>query len=417
MIPSSRRLRLPILRFALLMALMTGFFALAFAQKQQGGDDPETAALRKQALELYHAGKFVEAVPLLEKLSDKNPQDFVVKEHWAYSILEYSATLSDPTERKRQRIHARELALQAQKLGDQSDLMQVLLSIPPDGSEPKFSERKDVDDAMRSAEASFARGDYESARAGYQHVLELDPKNYEAALFIGDSYFNQKIYDRAGEWFERAVSINPGKEAAYHYWGDALAMAGKSSEARQKYINAVIAEPYNRASWAALRTWTDRTNQAFNAIILENKSSATKTTDKAVSLDEHSLAGQSPEAAGWAAYEKTRQAWKNGRFKKEYPGEPSYRHSLKEESEALDAMVAVLAPDAASMKRAEKLDPSLLALIRLDHDGLLEPFVLLNRADPEIAKDYPAYFKAHRDKLYRYVDEVVLPKGTDQAAK
>ncbi|HMK23790.1 MAG TPA: tetratricopeptide repeat protein [Terriglobales bacterium] len=416
MIASSHRQGFWSLEYALLLALVMATLGRAFAQ-QHGGDDPETAAMRKQALEFYQAGKFVEAMPLLGKLSARNPEDFVVKEHWAYSMLEYSATLSDPNERKRQRMHARELALEAQKAGDQSDLMQLLLSIPPDGSEPKFSERKDVDDAMRSAEASFARGDYDSARAGYQRALDLDPKNYEAAVFTGDAYFKQKIYDRAGEWFQRAIDINPDKEAAYRYWGDALAMAGKNDEARQKYINAVIAEPYNRAPWAALRTWTDRTNQPFNAIILENKSSTKKAGDKAVSLDEHSLAAQSPEAAGWAAYEKTRQTWKEGRFKKEYPGESNYRHSLKEETEALDAMVAVLAPDAASMKKAEILDPSLLALIRLDHDGLLEPFVLLNRADPEIAKDYPAYLKAHRDRLYRYVDEVVLPRGGNQAAK
>jgi len=405
------------LKSALLMALLlAGLYVPALAQKR-GGEDPETAALRQQALDLYHAGKFVEAMPLLEKLVDKNPQDFVVKEHWAYSILQYSATLSDPEERRRQRIRARELAVDAQKLGDQSDLMQVLLSIPPDGSEPKFSDRKDVDDAMRSAEASFARGDYDSARAGYQHVLELDPKNYDAAVYIGDTYFKQRVYDRSGEWFQRAIAINPDKEAAYRFWGDALAIAGKNEEARDKYIRAVIAEPYNRASWAALRTWTDRINQPFNAIILENKSTTKKATDKAVSLDEHSLAEQSPEAAGWAAYDKRRQAWKEGRFKKEYPQEATYRHSLREEAEALDAMVKVLAPDAASMKKAEKLDPSLLALIRLDHDGLLEPFVLLNRADPEIAKDYPDYLKAHRDKLYRYVDEIVLPKAGAQAAK
>ena len=414
---SSQRQRFWSLKSALLMTLLlAGSFLPARAQKR-GGEDPETAALRKQAIDLYHEGKFVEAMPLLEKLADKNPQDFVVKEHWAYSILQYSATLSDPADRRRQRIRARELGLEAQKLGDQSDLMQVLTSIPPDGSEPKFSDRKDVDDAMRSAEASFARGDYDSARAGYQHVLELDPKNYDAAVYIGDAYFSQKVYDRAGEWFQRAIVINPDKEAAYHFWGDALALAGKNDEARDKYIRAVIAEPYNRASWAALRTWTDRTSQPFNAIILENKSTTKKPNDKAVSLDEHSLAEQTPEAAGWAAYDKTRQVWKQGRFKREYPQEATYRHSLREEAEALDAMVKVLAPDAASMKKAEKLDPSLLALIRLDHDGLLEPFVLLNRADPEIAKDYPEYRKAHRDKLYRYVDEIVLPKAGTQAAK
>jgi len=80
-------------------------------------------------------------------------------------------------------------------------------------------------------------------------------------------------------------------------------------------------------------------------------------------------------------------------------------------------MVSVLAPDAASQKKAENLDPSLFALIRVDHEGLLEPFVLLNRADPQIAQDYPTYRAAHRDKLYRYMDEYVLPKSGTQSAK
>ena len=83
----------------------------------------------------------------------------------------------------------------------------------------------------------------------------------------------------------------------------------------------------------------------------------------------------------------------------------------------MDAMVKILAPEAVSQKKAEKLDPSLLALIQIDHEGLLESFVLLNRADREIAVDFPAYRAAHRDRLYRYVDEFVLPKTSAQASK
>ena len=124
-----------------------------------------------------------------------------------------------------------------------------------------------------------------------------------------------------------------------------------------------------------------------------------------------------PEAAGWAAYTRTRALWQKERFKKAFPNEPSYRRSLKEEAEALDAMVNVLAPDAASLKKAEKLDPALLALIQIDHEGLLDAFVLLNRADREIKTDYPPYRDAHHDKLYRYVDEFVLPKQNAQSAK
>ena len=63
-----------------------------------------------------------------------------------------------------------------------------------------------------------------------------------------------------------------------------------------------------------------------------------------------------------------------------------------------------------SKKKAKNIDPSLLALIQLDHAGFLEPFVLFNRADNGIAKDYAAYRTAHRDVLRKYLDEFVVPK-------
>ena len=398
-----------------LLALVVLQFALAaaatlFAQTQPT-DDAETAAVRRQALQLYREGRFVDAMPLLEKLAGVNPQDFVVKEHWAYCILEYSKTVTDPQEKRAARKHARSLGVEAKRLGDDGEMLQVLLSIPEDGSDLKFSERPDVDDAMKAAEADRAKGNLDSARRGYLHVLELDPKNYDATVYVGDVYFSERAYNSAGEWFDKAIKLDPDKETAYRYWGDALAEGGKNGEAREKYINAVVAEPYTRPPWTALRRWADRINQPFNAIILQNKSSAPPAGEKAVNLDEHQLKETGPEVAGWKAYDKTRQVWQAEKFKKQFPNEAKYRHSLQEETEALDAMVAVLAPDAASLKKAEKLDPSLLALIKLDHDGLLEPFVLLNRADPEVAQDYPAYRSTHRDKLYSYLDKYVLPKS------
>jgi tetratricopeptide (TPR) repeat protein len=404
-----------------LLPVLLALGGVASAQAKPPEKSPEdeaTVALRRQALDLYRTGKFVEAMPLLEKLSGLTPKDFVVKEHWAYCILEYSKTLKNPNQRQQARLHARALGFEAKEQGDQGELLEILLSIPEDGSDLKFSDRKDVDDAMKAAEADRARGDLEKAREGYLHVLELDPKNYDATVYVGDVYFSQHAYNNAGEWFAKAVKLDPTKETAYRYWGDALALVGKNDEAREKYINAVIAEPYNRTPWLALRQWTDRIQQPFNGIILQNKSTVPAPgTRTATTLDEHSLSATDPEAAGWAAYTRTRALWQKAKFKKTFPNEPSYRRSLKEEAEALDAMVSVLAPDAASLKKAEKLDPALLALIQIDHEGLLEAFVLLNRADREIKTDFPAYRDAHHDKLYRYVDEFVLPKPEAKPSK
>jgi len=48
-------------------------------------------------------------------------------------------------------------------------------------------------------------------------------------------------------------------------------------------------------------------------------------------------------------------------------------------------------------------------LVSLHRKDLLEPHVLLNVADAEIAQGYRAYQKDHRDKLIRYLDEVAVP--------
>lgn|SRR5208282_1389826 len=381
-------------------------FLCSFAMAQGPADDPA----RREAFQVYEAGKYVDAMPLLEKVVADHPSDLIAKEHWAFSMVGYAATLPDAAERKRARARARALAVQLKEAGDNSNLLQIMLALPEDGSEPTFSDRKDVDDAMKVAEADFSRGDLDKAREGYLHVLLLDPGNYEAALFAGDTCFKQHAYDQAGEWFAHAIQIDPNRETAYRYWGDALTSSSKNDEARGKFIDAVIAEPYSSKAWMGLRQWVDRNKVKLNVLVLHDAASQhTDGKNATITLDPNTLNGDSTGTAAWMIYSVTRLSWQREKFKKEFPDEKGYRHSLKEEVEALDTMVAVIAEDAKSKEKARKMDPSLLALVRLDHDGLLEPFVLLNRADAGIARDYAAYRAAHRDVLRRYLDEYVVP--------
>lgn len=371
-------------------------------------DDPD----RQQALELYRAGNFVDAMPLLEKLSADHPSDGAVKEAWAFSVMAYAATLSDPELRRKARVRARTIALQAKPLGGTSSILQVVLSLPEDGSEPSFSDRKEVDDVMRAAEADFVRGEFDKAREGYIHALLLDPKNYDAALFIGDVYFKQHVNGSAGEWFARAVEIDPNREAAYRYWGDALCDLGKISEAREKYIQAIIAEPYNQRSWVGLGRWNQRTKLTLNWVRLQDKSAVTQKDDKNVNITlDLDASKDDPSATAWTTYAIARAAWHGDQFKKEFPREPQYRRTMREEADSLHLMVTVLVGEKDFEKKKNKFDPSLLQLVQIDRLGFIEPFALLNRADKDIAQDYVPYRAAHRDVLYRYFDEFVVPRA------
>jgi tetratricopeptide (TPR) repeat protein len=371
---------------------------------------------RQHALDVYHAGRFVEAMPMLEKLAADDPSDIVVKEAWAFSVMAYADTLPDADLRKKARVRARAIAVDAKKLGDNSGLLQSVLALPEDGSDPEFSDRKEVDDAMKAAEADFSRGDLDKARDGYLRAFVLDPKNYAAALFIGDVYFKQHENGSAGEWFARAIQIDPDRETAYRYWGDALWAMGKSAEAREKYIQAIVAEPYNQRSLMGLNQWSQRAKMPLNWVRLQDKSSVAQKDDQHINitLDPTSLGKNDPAASAWLIYGMERALWRQEKFKKEFPNEQKYRRTMREETNCLHLMVTTMTEQKDFDKNQKNLDPALQQLVKVDRAGFLEPFALLNRGDNDIAQDYVPYRVTHRDIIYRYFDEFVVPKVGDQ---
>ena len=368
---------------------------------------PDKKPDRKQAIDLFNSGKFVDAMPLFEKLAADYDQDITIKEDWAFSIMAYATTLPDANLRKKARVRARSIALQARKLGDNSPMVQLLLQIPEDGSEPTFSDRQEVDDAMKAAEADFSRGEFDKARDGYLHVLLLEPKNYEATLFIGDVYFKQHANGNACSWFGRAAQIDANREPAFRYWGDAMLAMGNIPGARDKYMNAFIAEPYKPLSSAGLIQWARQAKVTLNWIRIQDKAKVVATDNGPRLTLDTSLHAEDPMFKPWIAYAEARLQWQKEKFKQQFPDEKKYRHSLAEEVEALHLMAVALSQS----EVASTLEAPFAALLKIDQAGLLEPFALLNRADTEIVLDYAPYRAAHRDTLYRYLDDFVVPKS------
>ena len=397
----------------LAVALATSILVLApHCSSQTASLSTDEAAEGRRAEELYKQGRFLDALPVFEKLSTEHPNNIWLKERFAWCTMQYSSTLSDPEERKKMLLRARSLGLEAKQLGDNSQLLQVLLDIPEDGSLAKFSSREDVDTAMREAEADFSRGDFDKAVDGYQHVLALDPNNYWAAVFIGDVYFKQHLYDRAGEWFDRAIHIDANQETAYRYWGDSLAAAGKDEESRARLIDAVVAEPYNRRAWVGITNWANRHKLQFHDVQLKYGAQVTQKDQQHINITLDPGSGKNdPNALAWNAYALCRASWRGNKFKKEFPDQPQYRRTLKEESDCLSMMLTVLKESGVKGKDAAKLDPGLQGLFKIRELGFLDPFVLLNRADTDISKDYEPYRAAHRDLIRRYLDEFVVPKA------
>ena len=385
-------------------------FLCAPAQNQESpkvAEDPE----RRTAFEAYDQGKMVQAMPMLEGLSAKYPTDIAIKERWAFSMMAYAATLKEPEQRKKVRARARNIGLEAQKLGDSSPLLLSILDVPADGSESPSSGSPEVVEAMKIAEADFVRGNYDKARDGYMRVMLLDPNNYAAALFTGDVFFKQHMQGSAGEWFARAVQLDPNRETAYRYWADSLLALGKNDESREKFIQAVVAEPYVRRTWEGLTKWAQYNKSELHFVKLQNRGDITIKDEKTINITVDLGQKDDLNSLAWLTYNMSRASWHGDRFKKEFPNEPQYRHTLKEETDSLSTMLAVLKEQKDFKKKQNTLDPGLIELFKLQDAGFIEAFVLINRADDGIAQDYSQYRERNREKIRAYLDEFVVPKA------
>jgi tetratricopeptide (TPR) repeat protein len=343
-------------------------------QPTQNSDGDRARAFRL----LFEESRYADALPIFQRLAAANPNDAQVQLGLGVAQFLSSENISNQTERRAARVRARAALLRARELGTNNELIERLLAaIPADGGDTsRFSENEQADSAMREGEAAFAREQFDTAFNHYTRALQLDPRLYRAALYAGNMRFQKamrggvtllternRLLTEAGEWFARAIAIDPNIETAYRYWGSALMEQGRMDEARDKVIEAYITQPYVRLSSAGLGRWAQMNN---------------------IRQIGH------PEILGL----------------------PAPLGSLREEAAALRARVAEAQREVSAGTRAQ-LDSSLAALARLDREGLLEAYIFLARPNQAIAREYEAYARANRDKLRRYVREYILHGGAE----
>jgi tetratricopeptide (TPR) repeat protein len=390
------------------LALLTGIASPRLYAQGTANYEAE----KQRAIKLIENANATEALPILERLSNSHPEDGQVMFYFGFAILAQSQTLKEAGARKQSRIRARAAMLKARESGYKNPLIESILeSIPADGGEEtKYSAHGEADAAMREGEAAFVKGNLDAALAAYQRALTLDPKLYAAALFAGDMYFKKGLPFKAAEWYERAIAIDPDRETAYRYSASPLMEAGKLEEARARYIEAFVAEPFNRLSRAGLIRWGQAAKVELAHPDIKVPTDVTPLKDNKMTINiSPDLAGKNDGSAAWMAYGITRAGWAMTKFAKEFPNEKEYRHTLREEADALRAVVE-LVKSQTKEKKIKTLDPSLARLVKLHDDGLLEAYILFARADQGIAQDYVEYRKTNRDKLRRYLMEYVTAK-------
>jgi tetratricopeptide (TPR) repeat protein len=395
-------------RLLFLLVAVCGFLLRSGGYAQSASVDDN----RKLAFELFKQDKHLEALPLFEELALKSPDDRDVLVGLGACLVSEAATLDGQDAASKERMRARQVLLKAKKLGSTAPLLENLLQMLPEDGVVKYANTP-ADQAMRAAEAAFARHDFEEAIKNYSKVLESDPKNYSAVLFIGDTYFAEKNWTKAGEWYQRAIDLDPNKETAHRYYADMLLKNGEIEKSRMQFIQGVVAEPYNPITWRALQAWATSNKLQLKRVHVNTPNNVSQTDEKNITITVDPKASDETSTL-WLSYGLAKVKWRGDEFKKQFPAEKQYRHSLAEEAEALTMAATVWTEVNESEKKKKKTssppkDPNLILLLKLYQAKMIEPYVLLNAADDGIAQDYPGYRQKNREKLEQYLSEFVVP--------
>ena len=386
---------------------------LAVLSLAAAGIAQDNDAARANAL--YWEGKRPEALPLYENLTKAFPNEQLYFERLADCLGAEAVQLSDPAQIKAVRTRQRDAAKRAVELGDTNEAVRMMANLDP--GQPLYAGIVSPGKALLAeAEKAFTAGDFPTALAKYEAAAEADPKLYEAPLYAGDTAFRQGDLKTAALWFARAIAVNPDRETAYRYWGDAILKYGKDPmAAREKFIDAIVAEPYNRLAWQGLRQWAQLEKAMLMAPRIERPAGPVVDTKKPntvnITLDAGAIDDKKhPGASAWAMYSLIRAGYMGDEFKKDFPNEKEYRHSLREESAALSGVAEGIKNQ--EVKQGD-LDESLRNVVELNNAGMLDCWILINGADNGIAQDYDAYRKQHRQLLHDYLSRFVVHGGVN----
>ena len=108
---------------------------------------------------------------------------------------------------------------------------------------PDTQEIASLDDLIARAFEYQRTGNIHRAQAGYRYVLDIDPDNALCNNLMGMLYRQQRRYDEAIPFIEKAIAVEPRDAKAHSNLGQALLMQGRFAESVTSFQNALALNP------------------------------------------------------------------------------------------------------------------------------------------------------------------------------
>jgi tetratricopeptide (TPR) repeat protein len=108
---------------------------------------------------------------------------------------------------------------------------------------PDTQDIASLDDLIAKAFEYQRTGNIYRAQAGYRYVLDIDPDHALCNNLMGMLYRQQRRYDEAIPFIEKAIAAEPRDAKAHSNLGQALLMQGRFAESVRSFQNALSLNP------------------------------------------------------------------------------------------------------------------------------------------------------------------------------
>ncbi|HEU4951544.1 MAG TPA: tetratricopeptide repeat protein, partial [Holophagaceae bacterium] len=350
---------------------------------------------------LLSQGKFNEAAAKFQEAMKADPaSSFPVS---ALSKLFYEASkATDPAHEAEYLGKAQDLARQAL---DKNDLdfiaSEVLLNADGGSTESRHQPKAEAVEPFNQAETAYRARKWDEAIAGYQKALAADPAFTDAALYLGDVYFDRKQYDKAEPWFRKSTQLEPRYARAWRFLADCQAQQGHWADALATDLSAIAAQPDDYTAWGRLRQIYEAQDKLAlvrfhwpavrESRIEKDKAGQLQMTFSGLSVDE------SAEGAALAAYELVSGL---SQMPDDHDVKPS---DLTWRAEAWEAALERY-EDALKEKKATPKDATWAQLLAFYKAGELKPALLILLYREVYRPDFEAWKTAHPDGVRAFIE-------------
>jgi tetratricopeptide (TPR) repeat protein len=87
----------------------------------------------------------------------------------------------------------------------------------------------------------------------YQSAFKYNPFLWQSYQSLGYVYFNLKMYDKASEYLNRAIEINPSNITLQYNLGLIYLNSGQNEKAKEMFSNILKLDPENQDAANVLR--------------------------------------------------------------------------------------------------------------------------------------------------------------------